>query len=248
MTFIPRPQEIYRHFKGNLYQVVAVAEHSETGEKLVVYQALYGDFKTYARPLEMFTDRVDRGKYPDADQEFRFALQGPDSDRQKRETPAAAEEVKEKAPAADAEGKEKVLAVAEEAKEETPAMVEEAKEKAPAAAEEAKEKTPAVTVEAKEKAKENAPAVAVKEEAPAALPDDQEGILDPLLLEFLDADTYEQRLNILAAAHHRITQDMITTMAISCDLEVNDGELEERYETLKRCLITMEKYECNRLR
>ena len=58
----------------------------------------------------------------------------------------------------------------------------------------------------------------------------------------------EKRLNILAGLHHRITDDMITTMAIACDIEVSEGELEERYEALQSCLITLEKYECNRLR
>ena len=76
----------------------------------------------------------------------------------------------------------------------------------------------------------------------------QEPALDPLVLEFLDADSYEQKLNILAGLHHRITDEMITTMAIACDIEVNDGETEERYEELKNCLLTMEKFECNRLR
>ena len=72
--------------------------------------------------------------------------------------------------------------------------------------------------------------------------------LDPMLVQFLDADTYEERLNILAGVHHRITDDMITTMAVACDVEVAEGELEERYAALKTCLITLEKYECNRLR
>ena len=78
--------------------------------------------------------------------------------------------------------------------------------------------------------------------------EDEMAGLDPFLLEFLDADTYRERLNLLAALHVRLTDDMLNTMAVSVDVEIGDGDLETRYEALKNCLLTLEKYECNRVR
>lgn len=215
-TFLPKVHEIYKHFKGNLYQITAIAEHTETGEILVIYQAMYGEFKTYARPLSMFISRVDREKYPEVTQEFRFELQGPEAERQRAAlgVPSGA--------AAD----RKVAFV--------------------------QEKTAADLKETfvQEKAAADRKVASAKEKEKAADQGTAEGEfqLDPGVLEFLDADSYEEKLNILAGLHHRITDHMLTTMAISCDIEVGEGDIEERYSQLRNCLLTLQKYECKRLR
>lgn len=198
MSNKPTPQQIYRHFKGNLYRIVTLARHSETGEELVIYQALYGDYQVYARPLSMFMEKVDRTKYPDAGQEYRFELQ-----QELIQMPSVQEFHREPEPKQEPK---------QELKQEPEQDLE--------------QETAGIPIE--------------KEQ--------EELNIDPLVLEFLDADSYEERLNILAALHHRITDEMINTMAISVDLEIEEGDTEQRYEELKNCLLTFEKFECNRLR
>ena len=215
MSFMPKIHEIYKHFKGNLYQVTAIAEHTETGEMLVVYQDLYSDVGTYARPLSMFVSRVDKEKYPDAAQEFRFELQGPEAERQRAESDKAGSNAVESNKAEAYAAKSDIAG--------SNAVVSEGIQKC------AEARLGSGNRNDKEQTEE-------------------ETGIDPLVLEFLDADSYGQQLNILAGLHHRITDDMITTMAVACDIEINEGDVEERYEALRTCLLTLERYECQRLR
>lgn len=187
MNSMPKPWEIYRHFKGNLYQVITLAKDAGTLEDVVVYQALYGDFQVYVRPLAEFMSLADGEKYPESAGKPRFEKQ-----------------------------KGKAAPIVEDAVE-------------------------AKAVDEKTAAEEEEPQTVQEEVQTQPEP-------DPMVLAFLEADSYGEKLNLLAGMRHKITNDMITTMAIASDIEIEEGELSARYENLKNCLLTKEKYECRRIR
>ncbi len=202
----PRPQEIYRHFKGNIYQIITLARHSENGMKMVVYQQLYAPYEVYVRPLEMFMSKIDARKYPNETQIYRF------------------EKI-------DTRGEENAGTQKETSSETLTRVLNRGKTQSVPAPEEQK-----TTLVEAESVSGN---VQLSEE---------EFTLDQGLVEFLDADTYEKKLQILSALHPRITDAMIDTMAVSLDTEVKEGDIEMRYNEIKNCLMTMERFECNRLR
>ena len=193
----PKPQEIYRHFKGNIYQIITIARHSETGIKMVVYQQLYAPYEVYVRPLEMFMSKIDTKKYPNEKQTYRF------------------EKI-------DISGEEKVDVPKETSSETLNRVLSKGKSE--------EEPQQSETLET-----ENAE-------------NESDFELDPGIAEFLDAESYEKKLQILSKLHSRITDAMIDTIAVSLDTEIKEGDIERRYSELKNWLLTMERFECNRLR
>lgn len=219
----PKPGEIYRHFKNRLYQVVTIATHSETGEELVIYQALYGDFGVYARPLSMFVSEVDHVKYPDVQQRYRFEL----AERQTN-------------PVEEGE----VLRVAENAESKMEEVRRVNTPKAKTSLNHTESETALKTVVANQDRRSqfarNPMEVAKRAE---------ESLINPKIMEFLETENFEEKYNILTSMRDEITDGMIDTMAVAMDVVIPEGPIEKRYEDLKYTIRTRQQYEfANRLR
>lgn len=194
MDRTPKPGELYRHFKNKLYQIVTVATHSETGEKLVIYQALYDNFGVYARPLDMFVSEVDHEKFPDVKQKYRF----------ERITPQT---------------KQTDTQVKSEAVRQSAAKMPEAG------------------------------SVQVQTSKAQVADADDDQAPNPQLIKFLDADTLEEKYNILVSMSDTITDRLLDDMAVVMDVVLPAAPLMERYEDLKNIIRTRQHYEfANRLR
>ncbi len=236
----PRPQELYRHFKGNLYQIVTIAIHSETREEMVVYQALYDDFKVYVRPLDMFMSKVDRDKYPTVKQEYRFEKVNP-SDAGAAKRRVSEPEVSYKTSLFDDDRNEKASSrvVRPERKSES--------EKVSIFGEKSSASSSETLEEKREKFRDDP----YKHSAVMDKSVDQEAEelnLNPLVIEFMDADLAVDKSEILSKLRPIITNDMIDIMAMSLGVVVNEGDVYDRYNDLRTCLTTMEKFESTRLR
>lgn len=163
MERIPKQGEFYRHFKNRLYQVIAVAQHSETGESMVVYQALYGNFGIYVRPLDMFISEVDRIKYPDERQKYRFELVEPGQENQQNQ-------------------------------------------------------------------------------------ENQELCVNPWLIKFLEAESYGEKLKLLADMEGNVGQKELESICVALDIPETEGTVEEQLYAIEKYLMMQKKYDGERLR
>ena len=183
----------YRHFKDKLYQVKGTAIHSETKEKMVIYQGLYGSYEMYVRPYDMFLSEVDHIKYPDVVQKYRFELI----------------DIKTgKSLEADYEENNQNMESEKSEELEESEKLEESRE-----SEESKE----------------------SEE-------------DSKLIRFLDAYDYKEKLDILTSMRGELNDGLIDIMAESIEVAVPEGDITDRYNSLRKCLMAHTKYEGLRLR
>ena len=165
----------YRHFKDKLYQVKGTAIHSETKEKMVIYQGLYGSYEMYVRPYDMFLSEVDHIKYPDVVQKYRFEL-------------------------IDIKTGKSLEADYEENNQ---------------------------NMESEES---------------------EESEQDSKLIRFLDAYDYKEKLDILTSMRGELNDGLIDIMAESIEVAVPEGDITDRYNSLRKCLMAHTKYEGLRLR
>lgn len=220
----PKPYEIYRHFKGNTYQILAIAKDSEDGHLIVVYQALYGSYEIYARDLVQFMSPVDRIKYPEAEAQYRFTKVEPAQPtvNDKNGHSYSQSDTKTDTGNSDSRSNSQMDTGHFESKSD-------------------------VNVKAEYQSSQS------DEKTNTGHQDDQSDIkadadyqMDPQVEAFLDADSYEEKLNILAGLHRRITDDMLKIMALTMDIELNPGSTQEQYDELKNCLLTRNKFEADR--
>ena len=202
MDRTPKPGEFYRHFKNKLYQIVTVATHSETGEKLVIYQALYDDFGVYARPLDMFVSEVDHQKYPDAGQVYRFEKVEPEQKAEFEQKTESEQKV---------EPEQKAVTQQKDGCGNTDSY----------------SGSQAISQENNDNAER----------------------INPGLLEFLDAETFDEKYNVLVSMRDNIDDKLIDDIAVVMDVVIPEGKLMDRYDDLKNTIRTRQRYEfSNRLR
>lgn len=220
---IPKPGQLYNHFKNKPYQIITVATHADTREEMVVYQALYGDFKCYIRPLENFLSEVDHIKYPEVEQKYRFELRIP---KELEESNSIQKSEKE--------GNKQNI----NQDEQLTSIIDRIE----------KDKSPKMDIRYDNTLNESCKDSVQKEEAVMELPTDSTESVNSVLLQFLDAESYYKKLEVITSNRKHMSDRLINDMAVSLDCAVEEGPLDQRIQGLIYCLQAMSRFEDKRLR
>ena len=212
--------DIVQHFKREwvspdtseyLYKVLAVAHHTENGEKLMIYQALYAPFKICARPYDMFMSEVDRDKYPDIKQKYRFELIDIKTGKSLETDAVYDSEDGSVEYAGQAESRQSIS-----------------------------DRDDFYNTDSK--------AGTFREDNTFHITGAEEPQEESKLIRFLDAYDYKEKLDILTSMRSELNDGLIDIMAESIEVAVPEGDITDRYNSLRKCLMAHTKYEGLRLR
>lgn len=217
----PKPYQIYKHFKGNCYQIICIATDSEDGEKVVVYQGLYAPYKIYSRKLDMFMEPVDRTKYPDASQEYRFELLDEDG----FVVNINREENKET---------QEVNIIESDTNSDNNTELESNDDHSEVSEEK---------LDIKDKSSDFKPRMDEKKAEEIKTRREQAAMINPILAKFLDASSDDEQLEIVVKYREEITEDILVPMELSLGMEVGEGRLADRIFAIRNCLELKKRYE-----
>lgn len=214
----PVAGQIYKHFKGNLYKILAVAVHTESEERLVVYQSVENPERVFARPLEMFMSDIDRFRYPLIRAKYRFTLVSEPEEEIDDSEPSKTE-VREKA--------------SDSSDSENETLIDKTLSSEPSDNTE-----PSKTEVTEEQSADDT----------AVYKDNGELVIDPYVEGVLDEKEYSKKIEFFEMLRGKCTEDMLTTIAISLDIQLQEGSIEDKYSQILKTLKIYEKYETSRLR
>lgn len=219
----PVAGEFYRHFKGNIYQIKMLAKDSESAKEKVVYQAMYAPFTCWVRDLEEFLSQVDREKYPDEVQKYRFekvVLEEENSLQKKSgwSTLTDGDTSEQKVSLAGTQGAGQAVEI-NSGKESDVSDEELVKA--------LKTGQPERYLEQK-------------------MTEDE--IANRGLLQLLDAETFREKRQIFIGLKQYLNERMLNNIAVALDIVLEEGDVETQYESIMHCLDAFEHYEGGRLR
>ena len=216
---------LYRHFKGMYYYVLDVATHSETSEQFVVYQKLYDQRDLYVRPLDMFLSDVDQEKYPDVEQKYRFELIDINTGKalEKSDDTSAYNKSIDNVNMVSADN---TYTVDKSACDIAGNRYTENK---------------SIDYKTENVSSDNG-------NIADTYNSDENTVQDSKLIRFLDAYDYKEKLDILTSMRSELNDGLIDIMAESIEVAVPEGDITDRYNSLRKCLLAHTKYEGLRLR